>query len=145
MAELAAAEPDGGAALAADLERDLAALSADWNRMEGRLLLSEPYDERPAIVSVHAGAGGTESQDWAEMLLRMYLRWAERNKYRTEILDQTEGEEAGLKRVTVAIDGRLEWREWETDDGSKRQAVEIISDSLQFLGAPNGNDAGEPS
>ena len=101
MAELAAAEPDGGATMAADLERDLAGLSADWNRMEGRLLLSEPYDERPAIVSVHAGAGGTESQDWAEMLLRMYLRWAERNKYRTEILDQTEGEEAGLKSVTV--------------------------------------------
>ena len=69
-----------GDELAADLERDLAALSADWNRMEARLLLSEPYDERPAIVSVHAGAGGTESQDWAEMLLRMYLRWAERNK-----------------------------------------------------------------
>ena len=120
MAELAAAEPDGGAALAADLERDLAALSADWNRMEGRLLLSEPYDERPAIVSVHAGAGGTESQDWAEMLLRMYLRWAERNKYRTEILDQTEGEEAGLKSVTVAIDGRWAYGRLRSERGVHR-------------------------
>jgi peptide chain release factor 2 len=120
MAEMAAAEPDGGANMAADLENDLAALSADWNRMESRLLLSEPYDERPAIVSVHAGAGGTESQDWAEMLLRMYLRWAERNKYRTEILDQTEGEEAGLKSVTVAIDGRWAYGRLRSERGVHR-------------------------
>ncbi len=120
MAELAAAEPDSGAELAADLERELAALTADWNRMEGRLLLSEPYDERPAIVSVHAGAGGTESQDWAEMLLRMYLRWAERNRYRTEILDQTEGEEAGLKSVTVAIDGRWAYGRLKSERGVHR-------------------------
>jgi peptide chain release factor 2 len=120
MAEMAAAEPDGGANMAADLEKDLAALSADWNRMEARLLLSEPYDERPAIVSVHAGAGGTESQDWAEMLLRMYLRWAERNRYRTEILDQTEGEEAGLKSVTVAIDGRWAYGRLRSERGVHR-------------------------
>ena len=106
--------------LAADLQRDLAGLSADWNRMESRLLLSEPYDERPAIVSVHAGAGGTESQDWAEMLLRMYLRWAERNRYRTEILDQTEGEEAGLKSVTVAIDGRWAYGRLRSERGVHR-------------------------
>jgi len=106
--------------MAADLQRDLASLSADWNRMEARLLLSEPYDERPAIVSVHAGAGGTESQDWAEMLLRMYLRWAERNKYRTEILDQTEGEEAGLKSVTVAIDGRWAYGRLRSERGVHR-------------------------
>jgi peptide chain release factor 2 len=120
MAELAAAEPDGGLELAADLQRDLASLSADWNRMESRILLSEPYDERPAIVSVHAGAGGTESQDWAEMLLRMYLRWAERNRYRTEILDQTEGEEAGLKSVTVAIDGRWAYGRLRSERGVHR-------------------------
>jgi len=120
MAELAASEPDGGVELADDLQRDLAALSADWNRMESRLLLSEPYDERPAIVSVYAGAGGTESQDWAEMLLRMYLRWAERNRYRTEILDQTEGEEAGLKSVTVAIDGRWAYGRLRSERGVHR-------------------------
>ncbi len=120
MAELAAAESDVDAALAADLERELATLTADWNRMESRLLLSEPYDERPAIVSVHAGAGGTESQDWAEMLLRMYLRWAERNKYRTEILDQTEGGEAGLKSVTVAIDGRWAYGRLKSERGVHR-------------------------
>jgi peptide chain release factor 2 len=120
MAELASAEADGGANLQADLERDLAALQADWSRMESQLLLSEPYDERPAIVSVHAGAGGTESQDWAEMLLRMYLRWAERNRYKTEILDQTEGEEAGLKSVTVAIDGRWAYGRLKSERGVHR-------------------------
>jgi peptide chain release factor 2 len=86
MAEMAAADPEEGASLGPDLERDLAALQADWGRMDQQLLLSEPFDERGAIVSVHAGAGGTESQDWAEMLLRMYLRWAERSRLRTEIL-----------------------------------------------------------
>jgi peptide chain release factor 2 len=106
MAELAEGDAAAGAELQADLASDLDALRADWNRMERQLLLAEPYDERPAIVSVHAGAGGTESQDWAEMLLRMYLRWAEGKRFRTEILDQTEGEEAGLKSVTFGVDGR---------------------------------------
>jgi peptide chain release factor 2 len=106
MAELAEDDADAGSELQADLASDLDALRADWSRMERQLLLSEPYDERPAIVSVHAGAGGTESQDWAEMLLRMYLRWAEGKRFRTEILDQTEGEEAGLKSVTFSLDGR---------------------------------------
>jgi len=88
--------------------------------MEGQLLMSEPYDERPAIVSVHAGAGGTESQDWAEMLLRMYLRWAERNRLKTEILDQTEGEEAGLKSVTFAVDGRWAYGRLKSERGVHR-------------------------
>ena len=69
-------------------------LQAEWGRMEQQSLLGEPFDERGAIVSIHAGAGGTESQDWAEMLLRMYLRWAERHRYKTEILEATEGEGA---------------------------------------------------
>ena len=120
IAELASAEPDGGVELSADLQRDLDGLNADWTRMEGRLLLSEPYDERPAIVSVYAGAGGTESQDWAEMLLRMYLRWAERSRYKTSILDQTEGEEAGLKSVTFTIDGRWAYGRLKSERGVHR-------------------------
>src|SRR6185436_20683046 len=67
---------------------------------------SGEHDQRPAILSISAGAGGTEATDWAEMLLRMYLRWAERHGWRTEILDQQEGEQAGLKSVTVAVEGR---------------------------------------
>jgi peptide chain release factor 2 len=120
IAELAADDPSGSESLTPDLERDLAALQADWSRMEGQLLLSEPYDASPAIVSVHAGAGGTESQDWAEMLLRMYLRWAERNRYRTEILDQTEGEEAGLKSVTFSVTGRWAYGRLRSERGVHR-------------------------
>jgi peptide chain release factor 2 len=119
MAELAAGDDDADA-LAPDLERDLAAIQADWSRMEGQLLLSEPYDERPAIVSVHAGAGGTESQDWAEMLERMYLRWADQHGFRTEILDQTEGEEAGLKSVTFSISGRFAYGRLRSERGVHR-------------------------
>ena len=120
MAEMAAADPEEAASLQPDLERDLASLQADWGRMEQQLLLSEPFDERGAIVSVHAGAGGTESQDWAEMLLRMYLRWAERHRFKTEILEATEGEEAGLKSVSVSIDGRWAYGRLRSERGVHR-------------------------
>ncbi|MFN2484531.1 MAG: peptide chain release factor 2 [Candidatus Limnocylindria bacterium] len=121
MAELAMAESDGDAeALRPDLERDLGSLRADYGRMESQLLLSDPYDDRPAIVSVHAGAGGTESQDWAEMLMRMYLRWAERNRMHSEILDRTEGEEAGVKSVTIELEGRYAYGRLKSERGVHR-------------------------
>jgi peptide chain release factor 2 len=120
MAEMAAADPIEAASLQPDLERDLASLQADWGRLEHQLLLSEPFDERGAIVSVHAGAGGTESQDWAEMLLRMYLRWAERHRFATEILEATEGEEAGLKSVSFSIDGRFAYGQLRSERGVHR-------------------------
>jgi peptide chain release factor 2 len=120
MAAEAAADADEGGALAADLERDLSTLQADWERLEQRLLLSEPYDERGAIVSIHAGAGGTESQDWAEILLRMYLRWAERRGFATEILEATEGEEAGLKSVSFSVDGRWGYGQLKSERGVHR-------------------------
>ncbi len=69
-------------------------------------MLSGKYDQGDALLTINAGAGGTESQDWAEMLLRMYLRWAEQSGYETEVIDMTEGEEAGIKSVTIAVDGR---------------------------------------
>jgi peptide chain release factor 2 len=120
IAELAESDDASGDGLQADLQRDLDSLSGDWNRMQSRLLLSEPYDERPAIVSVHAGAGGTESQDWAEMLLRMYMRWADRSRFKTEILDQTEGEEAGLKSVTFSVQGRWAYGRLKSERGVHR-------------------------
>jgi len=120
MAEMAAEEPDEAASIQPDLERDLARLQADWTAMEQQLLLSEPFDERGAIVSVHAGAGGTESQDWAEMLLRMYLRWAERQRFKTEILEATEGEEAGLKSVSFSVDGRWAYGRLRSERGVHR-------------------------
>jgi peptide chain release factor 2 len=88
------------------LAGEYAALAADFDRQRTSLLFSGPYDERSAILTISAGAGGTEATDWAEMLMRMYLRWAERHRFGTEILDQLEGEEAGLKSVTIAVDGR---------------------------------------
>src|SRR6202043_3565106 len=70
-----------------------------------KMLLSGPNDARYAIVTIHPGAGGTESQDWAEMLLRMYLRWAERDQFQTVVTDRLEGEGAGIKSATVEING----------------------------------------
>ena len=78
----------------------------DFGRERTALLFSGEHDERAAILTISAGAGGTEATDWAEMLLRMYLRWAERHRFPTEIIDQQEGEQAGLKSVTVEIGGR---------------------------------------
>jgi peptide chain release factor 2 len=92
--------------LSAELDREGAALDRDFSRERTLLLFNGEYDERAAIVTISAGAGGTEATDWAEMLLRMYLRWAERHRWRTEILDQQEGEQAGLKSVTFMVDGR---------------------------------------
>jgi peptide chain release factor 2 len=120
LTELAAAEPDGGEGMRADLEASLAGLQAAWTTAEQRLMLAGPYDERPAIVSIHAGAGGTESQDWAEMLLRMYLRWAERHRFKTEILDASEGEEAGLKSVTASVEGRWAYGRLRSERGVHR-------------------------
>ena len=94
------------AELAAELDRTSNDLAAAFARERTALLFSGEYDERGALLTISAGAGGTEATDWTEMLLRMYLRWAERHRYRTEILDQLEGEQAGLKSVTVAVDGR---------------------------------------
>jgi len=104
LAELAMAEDDGH--LQSTLEQDLRALDVDVGKQEVDLLFANPYAEHPALVSIHAGAGGTDSQDWTEMLLRMYLRWAERHKMQSEILDESPGEEAGYKSVTVRISGK---------------------------------------
>jgi peptide chain release factor 2 len=90
----------------AEVERDLEALRVTFEHERTALLFSGEYDNGGAIISISAGAGGTEATDWAEMLLRMYLRWAERHRFKTEIVDATEGEQTGLKSVTVEIDGR---------------------------------------
>ena len=102
---LAEAEEDGetAQALAVDAEE----IAAELDKREFALALSGSHDRGSAILAIHAGAGGTEAQDWAEMLQRMYLRWAERRGYNASIADRTEGEEAGIKSVTVEIEG--EW------------------------------------
>jgi peptide chain release factor 2 len=103
LLELAASEEDR--AIAAEVARSADQLAARLRGLELQLMLSGPHDRKDALLSIHAGAGGTESQDWAEMLLRMYLRWADAHDYRTEVLDQTPGEEAGIKSVTVSVSG----------------------------------------
>ncbi len=95
----------GDESLRDELTAETAALRDELDGRESRALLSGPYDADDAIISIHAGAGGTDSQDWAAMLQRMYLRWAEARKYDTELLDTSEGEEAGIKSVTLAVNG----------------------------------------
>ena len=89
----------------ADLGREIASLRQLVDRLETESLLSGPNDALNAIVTIHPGAGGTESQDWADMLLRMYLRWAERQGFETILYDYQPGEEAGLKSATFAVNG----------------------------------------
>jgi len=91
--------------LQAEIQLETEQVAAALERLEFQLAFSGEYDERNAILAVHAGAGGTESQDWAEMLMRMYLRWVERHGYRAEILGSTPGEEAGMKSVLIEISG----------------------------------------
>src|SRR5712692_2281604 len=88
-----------------DIARELKTYAEVVEKLETAMLLSGDNDARSSIVTIHPGAGGTESQDWAEMLLRMYLRWAERNRYETVITDRLEGEGAGIKSVTFEVNG----------------------------------------
>ncbi len=94
-----------GENVTADIERETKSYAALLEKLETAMLLSGENDALPAIVTIHPGAGGTESQDWAEMLMRMYLRWCERNGFGANILDRLEGEGAGIKSVTFEVNG----------------------------------------
>jgi peptide chain release factor 2 len=102
IAELISLEDDS---LQADIEAEVAKLASRLNKMELEAAFGGDYDARNAILSIHAGAGGTESQDWAQMLMRMYLRWAERHHYQAEVLDLSPGEEVGVKSVVIGVKG----------------------------------------
>lgn len=106
--------------LRAELEVEVDAIERELEKRSFVSMLSGKYDEGDAILAIHAGAGGTDSQDWAEMLQRMYLRWAEENGYETEILDLTEGEEAGIKTVTIAVGGRYAFGYLRSEKGVHR-------------------------
>jgi peptide chain release factor 2 len=96
---------EGESSVEPDLKREIDALSEYVETLESRTMLSEENDALNAIVTVHPGAGGTESQDWAEMLMRMYLRWAERQGFKTEINELQDGDEAGIKSATFTVTG----------------------------------------
>jgi peptide chain release factor 2 len=104
LAELAEAEPDPE--IDVHVAEEVESIEKALETIEFQLAFSGPYDASNAIIAVHAGAGGTESQDWAEMLLRMYLRWCEAKGYETEVLDSMIGEEAGIKSATLEVRGR---------------------------------------
>jgi peptide chain release factor 2 len=114
------AELEGDESITSELLAEVEGVEATLERLEFRLRLSGKHDRDDALLSIHAGAGGTESQDWAEMLLRMYLRWAEANGYQTAILDRTVGEEAGLKSVTTLIQGSWAYGYLKTERGVHR-------------------------
>jgi peptide chain release factor 2 len=118
MIELGEAEKDQKAV--AEAEAALHKLKEEVARRELEALLSGEADSNDTYLEVHAGAGGTESQDWASMLLRMYTRWAERHGYKIEWLEETEGEAAGIKSVTIQIKGRNAFGWLKTEDGVHR-------------------------
>ncbi|GAB4458267.1 MAG: peptide chain release factor 2 [Anaerolineales bacterium] len=106
--------------LRAELEAEVDAIEAELEKRSFAAMLSGRYDHDSAILAIHAGAGGTDSQDWAAMLQRMYLRWAEAHGYETEILDITEGEEAGIKSVTIAVNGEYAYGYLRSEKGVHR-------------------------
>jgi len=103
LLELAEAEEDES--LEEEIKKELSNLENELEQIEFRLMLNGQHDRSGAILDIHSGAGGTESQDWADMLLRMYLRWCEKKGFKTQIIDMLDGEEAGIKSATVMVAG----------------------------------------
>jgi len=110
----------GDDSLRDELEREITALEAELEKRSFTAMLSGKYDQGDAILAIHAGAGGTDSQDWAEMIQRMYLRWAEDQGFKTEIIDLTPGEEAGIKSCTIAISGQYAFGYLRSEKGVHR-------------------------
>ena len=114
------AQEEDDSSLEEALDEEAGALESELRRLELDVVFSGEYDNRTAILALHAGAGGTESQDWAQMLLRMYLRWAERKGFKGRILDSSPGEEAGIKSALVEVQGRLAYGYLKTEHGVHR-------------------------
>ena len=117
---IAMAEAEGDAAMAADSIQLLKALAAEAKHKEIESLLSGEADNLDCYVEINAGAGGTEAQDWAEMLMRMYTRWAERRGYKMQLIEQSEGEQAGIKSVTLQMTGPAAYGWMKTEAGVHR-------------------------
>ena len=118
MHELVVQEADSSAQ--EELSRDIKTFQKEIDRLETQLILSDEKDINNAIVTIHPGAGGTESQDWAQMLMRMYLRWAEKAGYKTELMDLQAGEEAGIKDATFAVSGEYAYGKLKAEAGVHR-------------------------
>jgi peptide chain release factor 2 len=118
LAGLLEEEPDEG--MQEEVAQDLAAIEQEVEKLQFALMLNGEHDTRDAIVSIHAGSGGVDAQDWAEMLFRMYLRWAERHNFRTLVYEYNEGEEAGIKSATIEISGRYAYGYLRSEIGTHR-------------------------
>lgn len=118
LLELAELESDGD--LLADIEQDAVQIGRALDQLEFQLMLSGPHDQSNAILVIHAGAGGTDSQDWSAMLLRMYLRWAEMRGFRAEIVDSLAGDEAGVKRAMLSVEGKYAYGYLRSERGVHR-------------------------
>ncbi len=103
-----------------EVERDLSRISQEIKNLEFHLLLSDPDDKRNAIVAINAGAGGTEAQDWVQMLLRMYTRWCESKHFSVSVIDYLEGDEAGIKNVTLTVEGPYAYGYLKSEHGIHR-------------------------
>ena len=113
-------EEEGGEAFLKEIGDEIAALGESIKNIELRHLLSGEIDINDAIITIHPGAGGTESQDWAQILMRMYLRWAEKHGFHTEIVDLLPGEEAGIKSVTITVSGPYAYGHLKAEAGVHR-------------------------
>ena len=111
---------DGDPTMTEQLAPELAGIANELDQRELELLFQDPYSDYPALLGVHAGAGGTDAQDWAEMLLRMYLKWADQHQIQTRLLDESEGEEAGLKSATVRFEGPHAYGQLRAEKGVHR-------------------------
>ncbi len=114
------AEESNDESFGPEIEKDLEAVRKGIEDLEFRNMLSGEDDERSAILTIHSGAGGTESQDWAEMLLRMYIRWAERKGYKVSLVDRLDGDGAGIKSVTVEVMGKYAYGYMKAENGVHR-------------------------
>lgn len=108
------------ASVQADLKTQYAQSQKTFDELKRELQFNGPYDSNNVILAIHAGAGGTDAQDWAQMLLRMYVRWAEQNKYKVETIEQSAGEEAGIKSVTIEINGPFAYGKLQGEHGVHR-------------------------
>jgi peptide chain release factor 2 len=119
--------------MADDLERDYILINTDYEELKGELKLAGIYDNYDAIVSIYSGAGGTDAQDWAEMLERMYLRWAEKSNLKVEVIDRAAGDEAGIKNVNLIFSGSFAFGKLKGEHGVHRlvRLSPFNSDSLR--------------
>jgi peptide chain release factor 2 len=115
---MAIAENDDS--LKEEVQGEINTLVSQFDAIEIQLMLDGPYDSRDAILAFHAGAGGTESQDWAQMLMRMFVRWAERKKFQADVLDVSPGDEAGIKSATLGIKGNFAYGNLKSEHGVHR-------------------------